>query len=79
MIKLATFLAINAAFVGANVVAAGVFRVLGEVANNSIQNADLVVWPWIMIGLASAGASVVFLIGLIKAGNSILKTLGCKP
>jgi len=78
MTKLAAFLAINAAFVGANVVAAGVFRVLGEVANGSIQDADLVVWPWILIGIASAGAAVVFLIGLIEAGNSMLKTIGWK-
>lgn len=79
MTKLATFLAINAAFVGANVVGAGVFRVLGEVANGAIQDADLVVWPWILIGIASAGAAVVFLIGLIEAGNSMLKTIGWKP
>ena len=78
MTKLATFLAINAAFVGANVAGAGVFRVLGEVANGAIQDADLVVWPWILIGIASAGAAVVFLIGLIEAGNSMLKTIGWK-
>ena len=76
MNKLAAFLGINAAFVGANVVGAGVFRVLGEVANGAIQDADLVVWPWILIGIASAGAAVVFLIGLIEAGNSILKKIG---
>ena len=78
MNKLAASLGINAAFVGANVVGAGVFRVLGEVANGAIQDADLVVWPWILIGIASAGAAVVFLIGLIEAGNSMLKTIGWK-
>ena len=76
MIKLAAFLSINAAFIGANVVAAGVFRVLGEVAQNTVPDADLTLWPWILIGIASVGAALVFLVGLLEAGNSLLKKIG---
>ena len=76
MNKLAAFLAINSAFVGANVVAAGVFRVLGEVVHEAIPDADLTVWPWLLVGIASAGAAFIFLAGLLAYGNSILKRLG---
>ena len=76
MNKLAAFLAINSAFVGANVVAAGVFRVLGEVVHDAIPDADLTILPWILVGIASAGAAFIFLAGLLASGNSILKRLG---
>ena len=76
MNKLAAFLAINSAFVGANVVAAGVYRVLGEVVHESIPDADLTVWPWILVGIAAAGAAFVFLVGLLASSKNLLKRLG---
>jgi len=79
MSNLTAFLTINGVFLGANVVAAGVFRVLGDLVRDLVPEADLTVWPWLLVGMFSIGASVIFLIGFVDAGKSLVKKIGYRP
>jgi hypothetical protein len=73
------FIVINGVFLSVNVVAAGVFRVLGELVRDLVPDADLTVWPWLLVGMASIGASVIFLMGFVDAGKSLAKKIGYRP
>jgi hypothetical protein len=75
MSKLTAFLIINGAFVWANVVAAGVFGLLGDIAKRTVPDIEVTTWPWILIGIVSAGSAFLFMAGLLATGKSMLKTL----
>ncbi len=79
MSNLTAFLTINGVFLSANVVAAGVFRVLGDLVLDLVPEAELTVWPWLLVGMFSIGASVIFFIGFVDAGKSLAKKIGYRP
>lgn len=73
MIKVSTALVILGLFAGANVVAAGVTRVLGEFTLTLPP--ELALGGWILVWLAAIGSALAFLEGAIPRAMKLLRLL----
>ena len=73
---MASFLAINGAFVGANLVAVGIWQVLGAGLKANVPDAGTLVLPWVLIGIVAAWCAVIFMVGAVVSINSIIRMRG---
>ena len=69
---IAAFLLIAGAFIGAQVVAVGVTRVLAEIIIAVLPDEPLV-WPAVMV--AAVAAALLFLMGAMPAGMQLLQRI----